>query len=76
MFAIDEKRSDVVWIISDIIFPTSYVVFLMSYVVLGVFWKWKRLWYFDNCRGVLHTPCTPTLSTALANTANFHHPIA
>ena len=34
VFAKSEKRSDVVWIMSDIIFPASYVVFSMSDVVL------------------------------------------
>ena len=36
MFANKEKRSDVVWIISDIIFSTSYVVFSMSDAVSSV----------------------------------------
>ena len=65
--------SDVEKIISDIIFPTSYVVFPTSNVVFGVFGGSRRFGYFANrmdvvcrfmahcanCRGVLHTPCTP-----------------
>ena len=44
MFAAEEKRSDVVWIMSDIIFPVSYVVFPVSNVVFTVSGKiWPTL---------------------------------
>ena len=39
MFAKDEKRSDVVRIMSDIIFSTSDIIFPMPHVVFRVFGK-------------------------------------
>ena len=47
MFASDEKRSDVVLIISDIIFSTSDIVFPMSHVVFGECGKQKPGLYVD-----------------------------
>ena len=51
--------SDVEKIISDIIFSTSDIVFPTSILIFAVFGKKERFGYFDNCRGVLHTPCMP-----------------
>ena len=44
VFASGEKRSDVVWIMSDINFPTSYVVFSTSDIVFRTSDAVSQMW--------------------------------